>query len=553
VECTGTPGPPCLGGGDPTVAFEPPFNVLDTSDKLGWRLGAYVADEWRLTPKLTFNYGLRFDQIFQYVDKAGLSPRAALNYTPWWGTLFHAGYMRTFTPPPQVLGRTVPNGIFNNTTGQPALDNVGSILPERADVYDIGVVQQLLPQCPVTGGSVVAKAPVATTACPKFEVGLDAYYKLARDLLDDGQFGQAYVLTAFNYAKGVNKGIEAKAKFEWGNFRAYTNWAFAVQKGTNWESNQSLFSPDDLAYVATHWIFTDHAQILTGSAGVSYLFDPGPSVWWDGIKVSATLVYGSGLRQDLILPDGTAIPNGDHLPAYHPINFGISKEFKDWGLEGQPVTVRFDVVNVFDEIYRVRSGTGVGTFAPQFGPRLGFYGGISQKLGSPGYAPRFEPYGNSRMYTKAIKTPMMYSWTGLYGGAHFGGVFTKEAVTVGGDVLFGAPMTVGTNPSGALGGPQGGYNYQFQPHLMAGVEGELSWGSAQGKGDPFNAINAGAVQSDQRWYDTLTARLGMSMGRCCSTPRAAPPGWARGTCWSRSRAMCLRCARPSPALSPARV
>jgi opacity protein-like surface antigen len=102
----------------------------------------------------------------------------------------------------------------------------------------------------------------------------------------------------------------------------------------------------------------------------------------------------------------------------------------------------------------------------------------------------------------------MYNWTGLYGGAHFGGVFTQEAVTVGGDVLFGAPMTVGTNPSGALGGLQAGYNYQFQPNLMAGVEAELSWGSAQGKGDPFNAINAGAVVSDQRWYDTLTARLG---------------------------------------------
>jgi hypothetical protein len=238
---------------------------------------------------------------------------------------------------------------------------------------------------------------------------------LARDLIDDGQFGQAYVLTAFNYGKGVNKGIEAKAKFEWGNFRAYTNWAYAVQKATNWESNQSLFTSDDLAYVATHWIFTDHTQILTGSAGVSYLFDPGPSVWWDGIKVSATMIYGSGLRQDLVLPDGTHIPNGDHLPAYHPINFGVSKEFKDAGLGGQPVTVRFDVINVFDEIYRIRSSTGIGTFAPQFGPRLGFYGGISQKLGSPGVG-AFEPAG-SRFYTKApVLTPLMYSWTGLYGG-----------------------------------------------------------------------------------------------------------------------------------------
>jgi opacity protein-like surface antigen len=175
-------------------------------------------------------------------------------------------------------------------------------------------------------------------------------------------------------------------------------------------------------------------------------------------------------------------------------------------LDGQPFTLRFDVINVFDDIYLIRSGSGIGQFAPAYGPRLGFYGGISQKLGSPGYAPRFEPTG-SRLYTKAVMTPMMYNWTGPYVGVHFGGVFTKEAVTVGGD-LFGTPMTVGTNPDGALGGLQGGYNYQFQPNLMAGVEAEASWGSAEGKQDPFNAINAGAVQSDQRGYDTLTARLG---------------------------------------------
>jgi len=49
---------------------------------------------------------------------------------------------------------------------------------------------------------------------PGLEVGIDAYYKTARDLLDDGQFGQAYVLTAFNYAKGENEGLELKANYD---------------------------------------------------------------------------------------------------------------------------------------------------------------------------------------------------------------------------------------------------------------------------------------------------------------------------------------------------
>jgi len=33
------------------------------------------------------------------------------------------------------------------------------------------------------------------------------------------------------------------------------------------------------------------------------------------------------------------------------------------------VTVRFDVINLFDQSYQIRDGSGVGVGAPQFGPR----------------------------------------------------------------------------------------------------------------------------------------------------------------------------------------
>ena len=48
--------------------------------------------------------------------------------------------------------------------------------------------------------------------------------------------------------------------------------------------------------------------------------------------------------------------------------------------DGKPLTVRFDVVNLFDTIYQIRSGTGIGVFAPQFGPRRGYFIGISKKI-----------------------------------------------------------------------------------------------------------------------------------------------------------------------------
>ena len=170
--------------------------------------------------------------------------------------------------------------------------------------------------------------------------------------LDDGQFGAALVLDAFNYEKAVNKGIEVKANYNWGNFNVYGNVAVGDQKGNNIISNQFLIDPDDLTFIANHYIFTDHSQTITVSAGLSYL--------WEGTRFSADLIYGSGLRTD------GAVPNGDSVPAYTQVNLGVSHEFTN--SFAKPTTVRFDVVNLFDEVYRTGRPTVSACFAPQFGP-----------------------------------------------------------------------------------------------------------------------------------------------------------------------------------------
>lgn len=41
---------------------------------------------------------------------------------------------------------------------------------------------------------------------------------------------------------------------------------------------------------------------------------------------------------------------------------------------------RLDVVNVFDNVYEIRDGTGVGVGAPQFGPRRGLFFGVKKSL-----------------------------------------------------------------------------------------------------------------------------------------------------------------------------
>ena len=321
--------------------IDAPFTVTDNNSKLGWVAGVYLQDEWKVTNQLTLNVGLRFDQMWQYVDANQLSPRVNVVYKPLDGTTLHAGYARYFTLPPQATAAPANIAPFANTTAQPDTFQQSPVLPERAHYFDAGIVQRITPQ---------------------LEVGLDAYYKISRDLLDDGQFGAALILSGFNYEKAYNSGIELSAAYKDGNFSAYGNLAWARQVATNVVSNQYLFGADELAYIASNYINTDHAQQWTGSAGASYL--------WQGTRFSASMVYGSGLR--------SGFANTDHVAPYATANIGISREIKV--PDGKPITVRFDVVNVFDTVYELRDGSGIGVFAPQYGMRRGYFVGISKKL-----------------------------------------------------------------------------------------------------------------------------------------------------------------------------
>jgi outer membrane receptor protein involved in Fe transport len=83
------------------------------------------------------------------------------------------------------------------------------------------------------------------------------------------------------------------------------------------------------------------------------------------------MIYGSGLR--------SGFANTDHVPSYTQFNVGISHDFAIVSKD-KPTTFRFDIVNLFDTIYEIRDGSGIGVFAPQFGPRRGFFFGITQKI-----------------------------------------------------------------------------------------------------------------------------------------------------------------------------
>lgn len=319
-----------------------PITITDANSLLGWNIGAYVQDEWKLTDKLTLNTGLRFDQLYQFVDANQVSPRASLVYKPFEGTSIHAGYARYFTPPVQVEATQSNLALFANTTAQPEVPLSAPVLPERSHYFDVGVDQRLL---------------------PGLDVGIDTYYKQTTDMLDDGQFGQAMVLTQLNFARAYSEGAEFKAKYQNGDFNAYANFAYNVTRAIDAISSQYLLDTDEYAYLLTHYHYTDDMQLMTASAGASYR--------WDGTLFSTTMLYGSGLR--------SGFANIDHMPPYATVNIGISREFQ-LSPEDKPLTIRFDAVNLFDKVYELRDGSGIGVFAPQYGARRGFFVGLSRKF-----------------------------------------------------------------------------------------------------------------------------------------------------------------------------
>jgi outer membrane receptor protein involved in Fe transport len=72
--------------------------------------------------------------------------------------------------------------------------------------------------------------------------------------------------------------------------------------------------------------------------------------------------------------NGETIPNGGTVPDYYSVNMGVEQGVKLGGK--RTLKARLDVVNVTDNIYELRSGTGVGVNAAQYGMRRGFFGSI---------------------------------------------------------------------------------------------------------------------------------------------------------------------------------
>jgi hypothetical protein len=315
-----------------------PFRIVDNSSLNGHFFGSYLQDEWKPFEQLIINFGGRFDLANEVLTENQFSPRVNIVYNPWTSTTFHTGYARYFTPPPleNVDQSTITK--FAGTTNESAITLDSPVKSERANYFDAGVTQRI-------GAG--------------FQIGLDGFYKHARNILDEGQFGQALILSSFNYRTGEIYGGELTASYQHGGFYSYLNIGVEHATGEHVNSAQFLFDPDEFDYIKNHSVFLDHDQRVTGSAGVAYN--------WKDWTFSTDALYGNGLRR--------GFANTQKLPPYATANLGLERSISLGGKRA--IRVRFDVVNLFDRIYELRDGSGIGVGAPQFGQRRGFYGTVS--------------------------------------------------------------------------------------------------------------------------------------------------------------------------------
>lgn len=322
-----------------------PETVVDTFNGKALLLGVYAQDQWRPTEKLEFTLGARFDAMDYFGWQTQFSPRLGAVYKLTHETTLNAGYARYFQVPPfeSVLLKTVDK--FANTTGASAVTSGNQkIKAEDDEFFDAGVTQQL---------------PLGLSA------GLEGFFMWAEDKLDLAQFGSTYIFAPLQYQHGRLWGADFSLVKSTKRLSAYFNFSYTIAQATNIVAGQFLANdPDEVAYVARHWVSLDDNQEFTSSAGLSY------RLW--GFLLMVNGMWGNGYH--------FGFANLETQHPYVQVNAAVARNFvvpRFGDVEG-----RVSMVNLFDHVYLIRQGSGIGVFSPQYGPRRALYFTLTLPLGA---------------------------------------------------------------------------------------------------------------------------------------------------------------------------
>jgi opacity protein-like surface antigen len=131
----------------------------------------------------------------------------------------------------------------------------------------------------------------------------------------------------------------------------------------------------------------------------------------------------------------------------------------------------------------------------------------------------------------AFAPPPVFSWTGLYGGVNIGYGFGNGDSETGAQTLvrppfggriparaYSAGWSLPTDLNGVVGGGQLGYNIQYSPWLVLGLEADIQAADLRSHGHGVIGLpswrggNFASVESHQSvdWYGTVRGRVGVT-------------------------------------------
>jgi len=263
-----------------------------TSGRRRTTLGIYVQDQVTIASGLTFNGGLRADWLRGPSRPAVVEPRASLVWEGGDGFSAHAGYAR--------YAAAAPLGESAGTAQLP---------DERDDYFDVGAQQKL--------GAV--------------SLGIDGYWRTARNLIVERQTIGAADPSAFAFDRGRFHGVELTMTYASRRWDAWANVAVSHARAWGLAGGASLFSASIQSYLAQNWILLASERPVSASGGIA---------WHMGkLDLTADVLAGSGA----VRADAAGTPNAERAPAY--ADLGLSAVYH-LHLFGHATDVRADLRNI---------------------------------------------------------------------------------------------------------------------------------------------------------------------------------------------------------------
>ncbi|MBV8774800.1 MAG: TonB-dependent receptor [Deltaproteobacteria bacterium] len=322
-----------------------PETVIDDFNGKALLLGIYAQDRLHPLPNLELILGARYDIMNYFGWQKQFSPRLGLVYSLRPSTTLNAGYARYFQVPPfeSALVNTVSK--FAGTTGASNIQSGDDeIKAEDDEFFDAGIGQQL---------------PFGLSATA------EGWFLWATNKLDLAQFGKTYIFAPLQYEHGRGWGADFSLVKSTQRLSFYYNFSYAVQQANNVTGGQLLIDdPTELDYIARHWVYLDDDQEFTWSAGLTY------QRW--GFLLSADAIWGNGYR--------FGFANQETQHPYLQVNAAVGHRLPIPQL-GE-VEGRLCILNLFDHVYLIRQGSGIGVFSPQYGPRRALYFSATLPFGS---------------------------------------------------------------------------------------------------------------------------------------------------------------------------